>query len=311
MTDLRELHEQFVKMQLHAGAKSRVTIQNYRSNFDLLLQFMPDAALSDLNEETMVNFFEWLNSRERRVGKEDVVRTYKNSSVATVRGKLNTFFVWLKDRGHIKENPFKEIPHPSVEYTDKRAFTAEEFERICNAINTRIPWASLLVKKRNIAMVMFLALTGVRKNELIHLTVADVDMRNKLVTIRPETSKAKRGRTINLSAELVPYLTDYMNERIEYTTTDLWVSNNGDHRFSVNGVKHFTDQLSKATRINCHLHRFRHTFAVNYYLQTRDLLGLKQLMGHKSFKMTMGYLRSLTNDATVQVIKEMVTSEFM
>jgi len=306
------MHEQFVKMQLHAGGKSRVTIKNYRDNFALLLEFKPDIILSDLTEKTIVDFFEWLNSRTRTVGKSQVVRNYKNSSVATVRSKLNTFFVWLGKHGKLDKNPFKEIPHPIVEYTDNRAFTAEEFDRICSAVNTKIAWTNLLIKKRNIAMVMFLALTGVRKNEMINLTLADVDLKNKLITVRGETSKSKRTRTITLSSELIPYLKDYLKYRVDdYATTALWVSGNSDRPLSIEGMKHFTGHLTKATGINCYLHRFRHTFAVNYYLKTRDLLGLKQLLGHKSFKMTMGYLRSLSNDPTVQAIQEMTTREFM
>lgn len=311
MEDLRELHKVFLKSELHVGARRPKTIKNYQDNFGLLLEFKADITTEDLTEETMVNFFEWLNTRPRTVGKEQVVRVYKKSSAATVRSKLNTFFKWLALRKHIPVSPFKELPRPKVEYTDKRAFTGEEVGRICHAVNTKILWANLLVKKRNIAMVMFLLLTGVRKNEMIELTLADVNIHKRFVRIRPETSKSGELRIINFSAELVPYMEDYLKYREDYTTTDLWVSSNGDHRFSVNGMKHFTEQLTKETGINCHLHRFRHTFAVNYYLQTKDLLGLKQLMGHSSFKMTMSYLRSISNDPTIQVIKEMVTSEFM
>ena len=309
--NLKELHQEFIKHRLHAQGNTRVTIKNYRDSFGLLLQFKPDMKLEDLIEETMVNFMEFLNTRERKVGNKMIVRAYKNSSLATVRGKLGVFFNWLKDRKHIEENPFKKIPHPTVTYTDKRMFTSQEFEIICNAINSKIQWINLLLKKRNIAIVMFLALTGVRKNEMLCLKLTDMDMKNKLVTVREETSKSRTSRTIQLSPELIQYLEDYFKYREDYTTDALWVSSTGDRPFSEEGMKHFIDQLSAITGINCHLHRFRHTFAVNYYLKTRDLIGLKQILGHRSFKMTMVYLRSLTNDPTVQVIQEMVSSEFM
>lgn len=308
---LMNLHELFIKFKLHGSKLSLATIRTYKINFDLLLQFNPDTRLENLTEEFIINFFEYLNTRKRKVGTEQIIRSYKNSSIATVRSSLNCFFEWLIERNYLTTNPFKKIPYPSVSYTDSRAFTPKEFEKISFAINTKIEWTNLLVKKRNIALVMMLVLTGVRKEELIGLRLSDIDMDRILINVRAETSKSKRTRIIPMSPKLISYIEDYLNYRINYTCKAFWVSGILDRSFTEHGMKHLINLLSKATKINCHLHRFRHTFATNYYKQTHDIVGLQKLMGHKSFKMTLSYLRSLPDEHTVEQIQRITFDEFV
>lgn len=310
-TSLQSLHEFFIKFKRHGAKHSEATIRSYIQTFKLFLKFKSNIRLMDLTEETMIAFFEFLNTRERQVGKRLISYTIKNSSVAIIRSNLNCFFVWLLERKHILINPFEKIPYPSITYTDRRAFSQKEFELICNAINTNIKWGSLLVKKRNIALIMVLALTGIRKEELLGLRLCDVDLESKFVVIRAETSKSKRTRIIPINSELSMYLEDYLLYRKDYTESSFWVSGTLDRRFTEHGAKHLINLLTKVTKINCHLHRFRHTFATNYYKQTHDIVGLKKLMGHQSFKMTISYLRSLPDEHIAEQIKKFTVAEFI
>ena len=180
-TSLKYLHGQFVKFKLHGARNAIATIKNYEQNFNLLTQFKPDIQLVDLTEATIINFLEFLNTRERKVGKLNIIRTYKNSSIASVRSKLSGFFNWLVERQYLLVNPFDKIPYPDVAYVDRRAYTVKEFESICYAINTKIKWATLLVKKRNVALIMFLTLTGVRKEELLGLKLSDIDIPGRIL----------------------------------------------------------------------------------------------------------------------------------
>lgn len=308
---LKDLHELYIKYKIHAVGTAKATVKNYRHNFQLLLQFKPDITISDLTEGMIVNFMEFLNTRYRKVGNRHIVRVYKNSSIASVRGKLNTFFNWLIERGYLEESPYRKIKYPDVSYTDARAFSPREFETICYAVNTKIQWTNLLLKKRNIAIVMFLVLTGVRREELLGLQLSDVDLERAFVKVRAETSKSKRSRLIPINSQLTPYLEDYLYFRKKYNTSFFWVSAFTDRGLTEHGAKHFIKFLSKMTKVNCHLHRFRHTFATNYYQKTHDFVGLQKLMGHRSLKMTMSYLRSLPEEHLVEQIKKMTIDEIV
>ncbi|MBX7047325.1 MAG: site-specific integrase [Ignavibacteria bacterium] len=308
---LKKLHELFIKYKLHSVCCAPATIKGYCQAFNLLMQYRPDLTLNELTEETMILFFEFLNTRLRQVGKQKIVRVYKNSSVASVRGKLGTFFKWLVVRRYIGENPFSKMEYPDISYTDSRAFKSYEFDIICNAINTKIHWLNLLIKKRNIAIVMLLAYMGLRKEELIGLTLSDVDMIRKLITIRSVTTKSKRGRILPINNELLPYLFDYLDCRRCYTTKAFWVSGTLDRPFTEHGMKYLSNLLTQVTKINCHWHRYRHMFATNFYYTTKDLLTLHKLMGHSSIKMTLSYLRSLSDEQTISQIKRISIGEFV
>lgn len=150
-------------------------------------------------------------------------------------------------------------------------------------------------------MVTSLVCTGIRKGECLGLRITDLDMKNKMLRVRAETSKSKRERTVPLSPELIMALEDYLAFRGEdYATDALWVSNKEDRGLTADGLKHFITRLSRVTGINCHLHRFRHTFATNYYMQTHDIVGLKKILGHVDMKMTLSYLRSLPEVDTMR-----------
>ena len=104
---------------------------------------------------------------------------------------------------------------------------------------------------------------------------------------------------------------DYLTHRKNYLTLYFWVSGLLDKPFTEHGAKKFMKRLSDTTKINCHLHRFRHTFATNYYKQTHDIVGLKLLMGHSSLKMTLQYLRSLPDEHVVEQIRKIAIDEFV
>lgn len=307
---LRILHELFIKFKLYGARNSQATIKNHRYYFGLLLKFNSKIKVEDLTEETIINFLEFINTRERKVGKQQIVRMYRNSSIAVLRSRLNVFFNWLIERNYLNTNPFEKIPFPDISFTDRRAFSPKEFEAISYAVNTKIKWTNLLIKKRNIAIIMFLIFTGVRKEELLGLQISDIDMYRRLISIRAEISKSKRTRIIPMNSDLVPYLEDYLNYRRNFITLFLWVSGLLDRPFTEHGAKHLMNLLTQVTKINCHLHRFRHTFATNYYKRTHDLVGLQILMGHTNFKMTLKYLRSIPDEHVIQQINKMTIDEF-
>ena len=308
--DLDYYHEQFCK-QLRAEGKSPVTVTNCRDVYGWLKAFKPDVKAQHLTHDFMVNFMEHLDMRLRKVGTKLITRDLKPSSKASVQGKLNPFFNYLIEEEVIKVNPLNRIDYPNVHYDDQPAFTKEEFEKIFLIVSREGNARNNLIRKRNIAMVMFLALTGLRKNEFLNVRTVDLEFKKKRIFVRPETSKSKRPRYIPLYQELIPYLEDYLAEREDYNCEFLWVSGQSDRNFTEHGLKHFIKWLSDNAKFNCHVHKFRHTFAVNIYMTSRDLLLVKTLLGHQSLKMTMAYLRSINNDKLISDVSELTSKEFV
>jgi integrase len=151
--------------------------------------------------------------------------------------------------------------------------------------------------------------TGLRPVELCNLKVKDIDLDQKVVY--PTTAKHGSARALKISNSLQATLQNYINrnnlnpnDKLFKTTAD----NYGKHyRIMRNQLaKKLNDPSLRTIR----LYDFRHYYATNLYAKTRDILLVKQQMGHKKIETTLIYtqLLNLNDDEwtckTAQNIKE-------
>ena len=297
--NLTQLNQEFVNEQRYSTRLSPVTLRGYVQSFDLLLAVMPNITADQLATSSMTEFFRRLETRTRVVGRGIEKTGVKKSTIATYRSKLNRFFSWLKMKGHIKENPFDNMPYPDVQYEDRKFLGRAEVEKVFTTLVLNAEWRSSLIRKRNIALFSMFLYTGIRKGELLGLRVTDVDMDRLEVTVRAETSKSRIRRVIPINSKLEIALQDYLDERQhkQLKTEYLFVSSAFDGQFTVDGLKHLVEQVKRISGVQFHLHQFRHTFAVNFLNNGADIAKLKQLMGHRDIRMTSTYLRCLPTSA--------------
>jgi integrase len=88
-------------------------------------------------------------------------------------------------------------------------------------------------------------------------------------------------------------LEDYLNQRKDYKTSQLFVSLNTDKGLSIHGLKHWVYRLRKLSGVRFHLHQFRHTFASNLASKGIGAIQLLKLLGHTDLRMTQVYVRSV------------------
>lgn len=297
METLDELFDNFILIRESTHSDSPVTLRGYRAAFELLKKIMPSIDLTTIADFHVIeDFFTKLNQRKRLVGRDSVKVGVKKSTVATYYSKLNKFCVWLERGEHIKKNPFDSIDFPRVYYDNIKFLNKGEVKQILHTVSITIRWGNLLVKKRNELIFLIPLYCGLRRGELLGLDQRDIDLKKKQLTVRAECSKSKRDRIIPLHFQVVQALQDYLAEREKTgcTTPALLVSANRDDRFTGHGLKHLVEQVVAVSGIKFHLHRFRHTFAVNYlHANENDVVRLMQLMGHRSIRMTLVYLRCL------------------
>lgn len=292
---LEQLFSEYIDECQYTKALRPQTITGYEAVFKHFSAIMPEVSVpSSLTREKLNEFFKRIRTRKRIVGRDTVKVGLQDSTIKTYSNKLNAFFVWLIQKGMLVANPLDNIKLRYPEYTDQRALKDEEVRKIVTSASLHAK--SPLELKRDTVMLYLLFFCGLRAGEFISLRVTDLDWENGLLLVRGETSKSKRDRYIPMSPTLVLHLKEYIKERNSrrYTTENLIVSTTKDKGLSRHGLKHWVNKFSRLSGVKFHLHRFRHTFAMNLAKLGTHCMAIQKSMGHKDIKMTMGYLRSFT-----------------
>ena len=138
--------------------------------------------------------------------------------------------------------------------------------------------------------------TGLRPIELCNLKVKNVDIEQR--TIYPTTAKHGAPRKLKISNSLNTTLQNHINTHKLNPNDKLFkgdAENYGKHyRLHRNKL---AKKLNKPELKSIRLYDFRHYFATTLYSKTRDILLVKQQLGHKKIETTLIYTQLLnTND---------------
>jgi len=297
---LKPLHQEFMGYSRFTRQVSPNTLRGYENAFDLLLKRYPDITTATLTPELLTGFFEWLQTRDRIVGRGVIRQGVKKTTIATYWIKLTKFFSWLVLKGYLAANPLKDkaLEFPRIRYDDRKYLESKDMKKILRAVSVTIQWQNDLIRARNVAIIAVALYCGLRRTELLSLKVSDVDMTHGRIIVRAETSKSQMSRTIPLNSEVRQSLTEYLDERsrstILYTTPFLWVVGSKNAPLGSQGLSYLVKVLSAESQVKFHLHQLRHTFAVNFlHSSGHSSFKLQGLLGHRSIVSTAAYTRCL------------------
>lgn len=138
-------------------------------------------------------------------------------------------------------------------------------------------------------LMRFLWITGVRITEALSIKKSDLNFKDRLITVRWLKSRKYNERVLP------------MHQDIRFVL-ELYVANMkaSDKVFPICRQRAFqitTQHLGGSP------HRLRHSFAYNFVKQSRDIVMLKMLMGHKNINTTMEYLKICPADQAEAISK--------
>src|SRR6266849_3749441 len=302
MTDLplRPLHQEFMGYSRFTRQISPNTLRGYQNAFDLLFKRYPDITTAMISPELLTEFFEWLQTRERIVGRGALRQGVKKTTIATYWVKLTKFFSWLVLKGYVAANPLKDktLEFPRIRYDDRKYLERKDMKQILRTVSETIQWQNDLIRARNVAIIEVALYCGLRRTELLSLQVSDIDLTHGRLIVRAETSKSQMSRTIPLNSEVRQSLTNYLDERsratLLYSNPFLWVSGNKNASLKSEGLRYLVMLLFRESQLKFHLHQLRHTFAVNFLHNSgHSSFKLQGLLGHRSIGSTAAYTRCL------------------
>ncbi|MGH8775885.1 MAG: tyrosine-type recombinase/integrase [Jiangellaceae bacterium] len=146
--------------------------------------------------------------------------------------------------------------------------------------------------RRDAAVILLLADTGMRRSELAGLTTEDLDLRARLVYVegKGDATHRKRHRTVPFGARTAQAVDRYLRSRRMHgraDSPDLWLSQKG--RLTSDGIRQMLERRGREIGVRLYAHMFRHGFA-DAWLRSGGAEGdLQELAGWKSRVMLRRY----------------------
>ena len=189
---------------------------------------------------------------------------------------VDAFDSWLKMQG-------KKWTPPIYKRVRKLPFipTETEIDQLIAGTSKRISTYLQLLKE-----------TGMRCGEASQLKWIDFDFENRAVRVTPE--KGSNPRILPISTKLI----DMLNSLNKDAATVFRVDSNLMRRNYSKQRRPLAAKLKNPRLLQVTFHTFRHWKATMEYHKTRDILHVKEILGHRSLDNTMKYtqLISFKND---------------
>lgn len=218
------------------------------------------------------------------------VQSKRNSSKVTidnVRRIFSSFFAWLEDEDYIVKSPVRRIHKVRAEVTVKETISDEQLEILRDSCT----------ELRDLAMIDFLASTGVRVGELVTINRADIDFNERQCVV---LGKGNKERTVYFNARAKVHLQNYLASRSD-SEKALFVSLAAPHRrLTISGVETRMRQLGKIADIcRIHPHKFRRTLATMAIDKGMPIEQVQRLLGHTKIDTTLHY--AMVNQNNVKI----------
>jgi integrase/recombinase XerD len=219
---------------------------------------------------------------------------------------LRVWFRWMARQHHILHNPASELELPRLGMRlPKAVLTASEAEQVMQQTNIHDP-----LGLRDRAILETLYSTGMRRLELVNLTLWDLDLERATVAIRQ--GKGKKDRMIPIGERALGWIDRYQKDmrpelivgRDPAIRSTLFLTHTGE-AFTPNRLTQLVRGYVQAADLgktgSCHL--FRHTMATLMLENGADIRYIQAMLGHVELSTTQIYTQ-----VSIRKLKEIHTA---
>ena len=210
-----------------------------------------------------------------------------NVSVNRKMASLKSFYKFLLKTKQIEINPMlkhKALKTPKI---IQIPFSEKELTDLMREVDNPVGFEDI----RDKLIVEMFYTTGMRRAELIHLMLRNVDLSSNVIKV---LGKRNKERIIPVLPVIVEQLKLYMNERNlveEIVDGDyFFISKKGlklSESFVYRLINSYFSKVSEKVKKSPHV--LRHTFATHLLNNGADLNSVKELLGHSSLASTQVY----------------------
>ncbi|HEY5532264.1 MAG TPA: site-specific tyrosine recombinase XerD [Candidatus Anoxymicrobiaceae bacterium] len=267
-------------MQVERGSSPN-TISAYRRALVRYLDFLRLEGIEnpeDVAPEHVMAYAASLASREAALSAR---------SISQVFSAMRMFHRFMVAEGICQADPTGTLPSPRMPGRLPKALTRRQVEKLLDA-----PHGGDALGIRDRMMLEMLYATGMRISELCGLDVGDLDVENRIVTVRGKGDKWRMIPFGSVAAESMRrYFEDARPELGRGGRTSAVVLNNRGGRLTRQGcwkiIKGHAEAVGIGDLVTPHV--LRHTFATHMLEGGANLLVVQELLGHASIATTQIY----------------------
>lgn len=212
----------------------------------------------------------------------------KSQSINRKCSALKSYYRFMEKVGDIDQSPMQF--HRQLKTTPKLVvpLTEKEFRSVIEMYDH-----SHFEGARDALILELLYTTGMRRAELLSLTLDSIDRNNQHLQV---LGKRNKTRIIPLLSKVIFQIDDYLTHRnqIEKAKSTKWlfVNRKGKALNPSHIYKCVTSYLAKvSTKEKVSPHVLRHTFATHLLNRGADINSIKEILGHKSLSSTQIYAK--------------------
>ena len=158
----------------------------------------------------------------------------------------------------------------------------EEAQKLLKQPNKRYPTGL-----RNKAIMSLMLHCGLRVSEVVNLRPGNINLsKGKL---RVESGKGNKDRDLSIPEYLTDLFESWRKKRPE---SSFFFSTLKGKKLSIRYFQQMVKRYSQKAGINKNIspHTLRHTYATQYYKQTKDIETLRRILGHTDISATTIYI---------------------
>ncbi|MDO9595510.1 MAG: tyrosine-type recombinase/integrase [Lutibacter sp.] len=210
-----------------------------------------------------------------------------NRTINRKVSSLKSFYKFLQKTKQIEASPLVKHQALKVLKQVQVPFSEKEIFKVLDALDE-----GDFESVRNKLMVELFYSTGMRRNELINIKIADIDYVNETVKV---LGKRNKERFIPLLKTVKESLLKYsvMREEVEISSPYLFLTKNGKKIYDTLVYRVINNYFSAvSSKVKKSPHVIRHSFATHLLNEGADLNAVKELLGHSSLASTQIYTHS-------------------
>jgi len=218
--------------------------------------------------------------------------SYQNQAMSALRG----FFHFLKIEGYIAQDVAEALPLARTPHTlPRQVLTIPEARKVIE-----MPDTGCLLGYRDRTILETLYATGIRKSELMNLTVANVNLEEELLRING--GKGAKDRVVPLTRLACSFLETYLKAirpaLLQGHASDRVFISQRAKPISKNALGELVEKYARQAKVGKHVtcHIWRHSCATHLVRNKANLRHVQEMLGHRQLSTTERYLHLTITD---------------